>query len=79
VAFEQRDNSGSLFKEEDKQKDSHKDYGGKCKIGGKMYWISAWIKRPEGKKVYMSLAFDLVEQVGDEQPSGPEDDSQIPF
>lgn len=57
MAFEQRDNSGSLFKNERKEKDSHPDYTGNGMIDGKGFWFSAWIKKDRNGKAFMSLSF----------------------
>ena len=56
------DNSGTLFKREDKKKDTWSDYNGKCTIDGVEYYMDAWIKRPEGKKPFMSFSFKPVNQ-----------------
>jgi hypothetical protein len=54
--YQQRDNSGVLFKNHRKEKDSHPDYKGNGRINGRDVEISAWIK--EGKRgKFMSLSF----------------------
>jgi hypothetical protein len=56
MSYEQRDNSGVLFENDRKEKDTHPDHKGKAMIGGKMYWVSLWIK--EGRNGdFFSLAF----------------------
>jgi hypothetical protein len=56
MAYEQKDNSGAMFVNDRKEKDSHPDRRGDAMIDGKMYWVSGWIK--EGKKgKWMSLSF----------------------
>jgi hypothetical protein len=60
--FEQRDNSGSVFVNNRKEKDTHPDRTGRCMIDGKMYWISGWIKqKPSDGEHWMSLAFKAMD------------------
>jgi hypothetical protein len=56
MAFEQRDNSGVLFKNDRKEKDNHPDYTGNAMIDGREYWISAWLKDGQKGK-FFSFAF----------------------
>ena len=52
-----KDNSGALFKEENKQSEKHPDYKGNCLINGQKMYIAAWINESQGGKKYMSLSF----------------------
>lgn len=71
MAYEQRDNSGTLFKNEKKEKDSHPNMTGKAMIGGVLYYVSAWTK--EGNKgKFQSLSFKPVTG----EVSAPPQDSQ---
>ena len=61
-----RDNSGVLFKNDKKETEKHPDYKGSLTTpDGVECWVSAWIKRPEGKATYMSLSI----QAKDIQPA----------
>lgn len=56
MAYEQRDNSGSVFVNDRKETAKHPDRTGTAMIDGVMYYVSGWIK--EGAKgKFMSLAF----------------------
>jgi hypothetical protein len=81
MAYEQRDNSGTLGRNDRKDKPNHPDHRGQCIIDGKPYWISAWIKEgPSGK--FFSLSFTAKEQMsGDRPPTRTQDfePSDIPF
>tara|TARA_R100001594_G_scaffold148865_1_gene205133 strand:+ start:2603 stop:2869 length:267 start_codon:yes stop_codon:yes gene_type:complete len=52
-----KDNSGALFKVEDKKSDKHPDYTGNCIVGGKKMYIASWINTTEKGMKYMSLSF----------------------
>jgi hypothetical protein len=59
MAFEQKDNSGALFKNPDKKPDNNfPDYRGPCMVNGKELEISAWLKTSKDCKTkFMSLSF----------------------
>jgi len=78
MAYEQRDNSGVLFKKKDKV-DSQPDYTGTCMVDGKMHDMSAWIKDGKGGK-FMSLSFKPpYKKKNDERPAQRNDEEDIPF
>jgi hypothetical protein len=54
--FEPKDNSGSLFKNDRREKDTHPHATGTALIGGVEYWVSAWTKEGKNGK-FQSLAF----------------------
>lgn len=83
MAYEQRDNSGSLFNN-DKKTDPRSnlpDRKGKAMINGQVFWVSGWIK--EGKNGrFMSLSFTPEDESNvNRQQSKPKaiDDKDTPF
>ena len=92
MAYEQRDNSGSLFKNDRKQSDNHPDYKGSAHIGGVEYWVSAWLKTGKNGTKFMSFSYTPKDQqqqakaapkvTGQDFPGPAEfdvDDSDLPF
>lgn len=69
MAFEQRDNSGVVFKNDRKEKDNHPDYTGNAMIDGREYWISAWLKDGQKGK-FFSFAFKPKEDKPQQQSLG---------
>lgn len=57
MAYEQRDNSGTLFKNKDKAEDKHPNAKGQAMIGGEMYEVAAWTKTSKAGDIYQSLSF----------------------
>jgi len=85
MAYEIRDNSGSLFKNDKREADNHPNAQGKAMIGGVMYFVSAWTKRDKNGNPWQSLAFKPVgnEPRSEQQPKAGKTvadmDSDIPF
>jgi len=86
MAYEMKENTGSLFKNEKATSENHPGYTGKVLIGGVMYWQSAWLKEANGKR-YFSQSFKPVEQQAPTQarskpepePVGGSFNDDIPF
>jgi uncharacterized protein (DUF736 family) len=87
MAYEQRDNSGSLFKNDRKEKENQPDYTGTGMCGGEEIRISAWLKTAKSGKKFLSMSFQpKVEDHQNEKPKrqvgGMSDaamDDEIPF
>lgn len=58
MAYVQKENSGSLFKNDRKEKDTHPDYKGDINIGGTNYWLNAWVKEGKNGK-FFSLSVNV--------------------
>jgi len=85
MAYEQRDNSGTLFKNDKREKDSHPNAQGKAMIGGVMYYVSAWTK-DGAKGKFQSLSFKPVDAEQGQKAApqaayspGIDDADDIPF
>lgn len=80
MAYEQKDNSGALFRNDRKESDSHPDYKGDAKIGGVVYWVSGWIneKKGDGTK-YLKLSYKAKDQPTAEAPKPAAQAADDPF
>ena len=75
MSFEQKPNTGAIFKNDDKKTDKHPDSTGQALIGGVDYWISGWWNDEPGKKPYFKLSFtpknDMQTESRDTSPEPP--------
>ena len=54
--MEQKNNSGSLFRQK-KEKDSQPDYSGTATVNGQQYRISGWINKSKAGMSYLRILF----------------------
>jgi hypothetical protein len=59
MVYELKNGQGSLFVNDRKTEPSQPDYTGNCMVEGTKYQLSAWIKKPEGKKSFLSVTIRL--------------------
>lgn len=76
MAYEHKENKGSIFKNEKKEKDTHPDYTGQINVAGTLYNISAWINESKGGKRYFGLSVSMPKTKEDNKPISEDD---LPF
>tara|TARA_R110000824_G_scaffold39383_1_gene119209 strand:+ start:874 stop:1170 length:297 start_codon:yes stop_codon:yes gene_type:complete len=93
MAYQQKPNSGSLWKNDKREKDTHPEYKGSALIDGVEYWVSAWVNETQADKAkYFGMKFEAKEQQNQADPNaaggntdpgyqggGGLPDDQIPF
>jgi uncharacterized protein (DUF736 family) len=57
MAYEMRPDTGSLFRNDKKESDTHADYKGAALINGVEHWVDAWINTSNSGTKYMALKF----------------------
>jgi hypothetical protein len=79
MADKQYDNSGILFRNDDKNGERDRDYKGEATIGGVGYWMSGWVK--EGKKgKFMIFSFKPKDAPKEQRTASAEEHSdEVPF
>jgi hypothetical protein len=79
VAYEERDMTGTLWREREKKSEKHPDYTGTLLIDGTRWRLAGWIK-DGAKGKFLSLAVSLP-LPRDEQPRAkkPDDDGELPW
>jgi hypothetical protein len=84
MSYEPKDNTGSLFKNDKKETDSHPNAKGSALIDGVEYWVDAWTNRDKNGNPYQSLKFKRKEAraaapAPARRQAPPADDGDIPF
>lgn len=59
--MEKKDNSGALFTNNKREKETHPHYQGKATINGTEFYVSSWVKEGKTGK-YLSLSFKPVQE-----------------
>lgn len=78
---EQYDNElrGVLFKNNRRVKESQPEYTGNCQIGGKEFWVSAWVKTSKDGNKFFSMAYTEKNQEAPPSQGEPVNLDDIPF
>ena len=87
MTYEQRDMSGSLFRNDKREKETHPHARGTATIDGVAYFVDAWTKETKDGAKWQSLSFKKKEnQKGARKVTQTrrqhvelEDDSDLPF
>lgn len=81
MKYEQRDNSGSLFKNTEKQSDKHPDYSGTAMIDGQEFFMDAWLKTSDSGRKWMSFSFKpkTKQQKPSKAPAKAPADDDVPW
>lgn len=62
MSYEMKEASGSLFKNDRKQSDSHPDYTGTLLLNGVKYRISGWVNETKSGQKYLGLKVKEMEE-----------------
>ncbi len=72
-------NRGVLFKNDRKETDNHPDYTGNINVGGREFWLSAWIKQAKSGKKFLSVSVKPKEEQGQSGVPADDLDDVLPF
>ena len=87
MSYEQRDGSGTLFRNDKGGVESRPDYRGEIKVGGKVYKVSGW-KKEGAKGPFLSLSVEPKDaqasaqkapQRAPQKGAGSHVDDEVPF
>ena len=81
MAYEQRDNSGSVFKNSRRDRDNSPDLTGTAKVFGRDMWVNAWEKTDKNGDKWVSFSFKekVPRQEVDTRPTQDAIDDSVPF
>jgi uncharacterized protein (DUF736 family) len=81
MTYEQKDNSGSLFKNAKGDNPKRPDYTGRGMVHGQLVRISAWLEKSKSGETYLSMKFSEHKPKADDTNNYNADhpDDTIPF
>jgi len=82
MAYEPKDNSIALFKNDYRKKETDPEMTGKGLIGGVEYKVAAWKNVSKSGKTYLGLKFSLPRDMGSSYPRSepePQPEEDFPF
>lgn len=84
--YQQKPETGTLFKNDKRETDKHPLYRGSALIDGVAYWMSAWVNKIQGGdnagQSYMALKFDKKDQQSGGSRTSDNtalEDDEVPF
>lgn len=81
--YEQKDNTGALFANDKREKETQPNAKGSAMIGGVEYWVSAWTNTSSKGTKYQSLKFERKSETFDNKQEmaqhGAELNDSVPF
>lgn len=82
MAYEQKDNSGAIFKNNKPKSDKSPPLTGNAMIGGVEYWVSAWSKTDKNGEKWISFSVTAKNPRGEQRQATKQvdlDEDSIPF
>jgi hypothetical protein len=89
MSYTPKDNTGTLFKNDKKESDSHPNARGSALIDGVEYWVDAWTNEDKNGNKYQKMTFkrkdakgpgrDKAEAWKAGQPRRHDEDDSAPF
>lgn len=78
-AFEQKDNTGVAFPEEEKKSERHPDLTGSATVNGQKVRVAIWKKESKAGKPYLSIAFSEFKTAGNQSSGGSDSSESFDF
>jgi hypothetical protein len=67
--FQVRPNTGSIFKNDEKERPEDRDYSGSLNVDGVDHWVSGWVKTAKSGKKFLSLSVKPKQPVANGKPA----------
>jgi len=79
MAYERKNNTGSLFKNDKITSEKSPQYKGTVLIDGVEYWQSAWVKETKDNRKFFEQAFTRKDAPAEKPAPHGETNDEVPF
>lgn len=70
-------NKGGIWKNDKRESDTHPHFKGNAEVGGVEYWVSGWLRNPDGNPQAPAMKFSFTAKENQHHVQPPQQSTQL--